>query len=71
MDLILFYYFSVLAEYKNFSVAAEEVYMSQSSLSKRIKSLEDKLGTELFIRRPRSIELTETGRKLDVYKRQV
>lgn len=71
MDLILFYYFSVLAEYKNFSVAAEEVYMSQSSLSKRIKSLEDKLGTELFIRRPRSIELTETGRKLLPYAQNI
>ena len=82
MDLILFYYFSMLAKYKNFSIAAEEVYLSQSSLSKRIKSLEDKLGVELFIRYPRSIELTKAGqallpyaqniaRELDVMKRNV
>ncbi len=71
MDLILFYYFSMLAKYKNFSVAAEEVFLSQSSLSKRIKSLEDKLGVELFIRNPRSIELTKAGRALLPYAQNI
>ena len=55
MDLILFYYFSMLAKYKHFSIASEEVSLSQSSLSKRIKSLEDKRGVELFIREPRRL----------------
>lgn len=64
MDIILFYYFSMLAKFRNYSVTAEEVYLSQSSLSKRIKSLEDKLGVELFIRNPRSLELTEAGKAL-------
>ena len=71
MDLVLFYYFSMLAKYRNFSVAADEVYLSQSSLSKRIKSLEDKLGVELFIRGPRSVELTRAGEALLPYAQNI
>lgn len=51
----------------NFSAAADELYLSQSSLSKRIKSLETKLDTDLFIRYPRRIELTETGKAILPY----
>lgn len=71
MDLILFYYFCMLADYKNFSVAAAEVYLSQSSFSKRIKSLEEKLGTDLFVRNPRSVELTEAGKLLLPYAQNI
>lgn len=67
MDLSLFYYFTALSKYMNFSVAADELYLSQSSLSKRIKSLETKLDMGLFIRHPRTIELTEAGRAILPY----
>ncbi|MBS1482046.1 MAG: LysR family transcriptional regulator, partial [Clostridium sp.] len=67
MDLSLFYYFTALSKYMNFSTAAEELYLSQSSLSKRIKSLETKLDMELFIRHPRTIELTEAGKAILPY----
>ena len=44
-------YFMAIVKYKNFSTAAEECYISQSSLSKQIKALEQELGgVELFDR---------------------
>lgn len=64
MDLTLLCYFTTLSQCMNFSVAADELYLSQSSLSKRIKSLETKLGVDLFLRHPRSIELTEAGKAI-------
>lgn len=67
MDLSLLNYFLVLSRHKNFSAAADELYLSQSSLSKRIKSLETKMDTDLFVRHPRSIELTEAGKTILPY----
>lgn len=71
MDLLLIYYFTALEKYRNFSVAADELYLSQSSLSKRIKSLETKLDMDLFVRHSRSIELTEAGRAILPYARNI
>ena len=45
----------------SFSAAAEELYVSQSSLSKLIMALEKELGVELFDRRRRKIALTPAG----------
>jgi DNA-binding transcriptional LysR family regulator len=45
----------------SFSEAAEELYISQSSLSKHIASLEDYLGVRLFDRTTRKINLTQAG----------
>lgn len=53
--------FITVANCLNFTKAAEELYMTQSSVSKLIKSLEDELGTQLFYRNPR-IELTDIGK---------
>ncbi len=54
-------YFMAVVEYGNFSKAAEYLYISQSSLSKQIKSLEDELKNRLFIRNGIRIELTSAG----------
>lgn len=54
-------YFLALEKYKNFSQASYELCISQSSLSKQIKSLEDKLNVVLFDRTTRSVELTSAG----------
>lgn len=51
-----------VAEYLNFRHAANALGMSQSSVSERIKSLEDTLGTKLFERHARGVRLTEAGR---------
>lgn len=54
-------YFLAIIEYGGFSVAAEEMYISQSSLSKQIKSLEGELGTELFVRAKHKVTLSPGG----------
>jgi LysR family glycine cleavage system transcriptional activator len=46
----------------SFSKAAEELHVTPAALSHQIRGLEDLLGLKLFIRRARSIELTEAAR---------
>ena len=57
--------FLAIHKNKNITQAAESLYISQSSLSTRLKSLEEKLGYSLFIRHKgkKTLELTETGKK--------
>ncbi|MEC9254679.1 MAG: LysR family transcriptional regulator [Pseudomonadota bacterium] len=56
--------FIAVAEQKSFSAAAESLYLTQSAVSKRIKQLEEQLGTTLFDRHNRTISLTEAGEAL-------
>jgi DNA-binding transcriptional LysR family regulator len=51
-----------VAEYLNFRHAANALGVSQSSVSERIKALEDTFGIPLFERHARGVKLTETGR---------
>src|SRR3989344_2859463 len=51
-----------VAEYLNFRHAANALGVSQSSVSTRIKTLEENLGVLLFERRSRGVRLTEAGR---------
>lgn len=55
-------YFLAINEQKNFSRAAEKVFISQSSLSKQIKAIENELGVTLFSRGNYQVELTEAGK---------
>lgn len=65
-------FFKTLEEYRNFSVAAEKCFISQSSLSKYIKSLEDEIGgVLLFDRSGKKVELTEAGRDFSLYAGQM
>lgn len=54
-------YFLAIVECGTFSNAAEEMYISQSSLSKQIKSLELELGVSLFQRSGNKISITPAG----------
>lgn len=54
-------YFLVLAEELHFWKTAEKVYVSQSSLSRQIQSLEEELGVTLFERDKRNVKLTDAG----------
>jgi DNA-binding transcriptional LysR family regulator len=61
MDIIQVQYVLAVAAAGSFSAAAEELYISQSSLSKQIIALERELGVILFDRSKRQIALTPAG----------
>lgn len=56
--------FEAVARRLSFTRAAEELGMTQAAVSYQIKLLEERLGTPLFLRRPREIVLTEAGERL-------
>jgi LysR family transcriptional regulator, glycine cleavage system transcriptional activator len=56
--------FEAVARLENFTRAAEELGMTQTAVSYQIKLLEEFLGDAVFIRRPRALQLTETGARL-------
>lgn len=64
-------FFMLIEKYKSFSKAAEENYLSQSTISKKIKALEKELGVELFIRAVRNTELTDAGREFSLFAHRV
>lgn len=63
-SLSLLYTFEVVARRMSFTLAADELCLSQSAVSRQIKLLEDDLGRLLFVRKHRAIELTSEGRRL-------
>lgn len=56
--------FDAAARHMSFARAAEELHVTPAALSFQIKSLEEHLGTPLFTRLTRAVELTEAGRAL-------
>jgi len=64
MELRQLKYFVKTAQTLNFSEAARSLYVSQSTLSQQIKSLENELGTTLFQRDSHSASLTQSGEML-------
>jgi DNA-binding transcriptional LysR family regulator len=56
--------FTIAAETLSFTEAAKRLHLTQSSVSQHVKSLETQLGTTLFQRQGRTIELTDAGRVL-------
>lgn len=64
MDITALEVFLAVAETGSFSRAGERVFLTQPAISKRIAALESELGTPLFDRIGRGIQLTEAGRAL-------
>ncbi|MGF1682110.1 LysR family transcriptional regulator [Photobacterium minamisatsumaniensis] len=56
--------FLAIAELGNISLAAEQLSLSQPTLTNNMKKLEKSLGVDLFIRRSKGVELTEYGKLL-------
>lgn len=54
-------YFLTIANEKSFSKAAEALHLTQPTLSRQIKELENELEKQLFIRGSRKVSLTEDG----------
>lgn len=64
MDIRHLEYFTEVAKHLNFTKAASTLHISQPSLSKTIKSMEEELGVPLFYRSFRQLELTDAGKAL-------
>jgi len=58
--------FEASARLMSFTLAADELNVTQSAISRQIKQLEDELNASLVIRKHRAIELTEQGHDLYV-----
>jgi DNA-binding transcriptional LysR family regulator len=60
----LYKIFYLTAKSGSFSEAAQKLYISQSAVSQAIKNLEEKIGEQLFFRKPRNVKLTNEGQLL-------
>lgn len=67
INLELYKTFYYVAKNESISRAANELLISQPAISKAIKTLEDQLNTNLFIRKRDGVELTEAGET--IYKK--
>ncbi len=64
INLNLYKYFFQVAKYENYTKAAEELMISQPSLSYSIKVLEEQLEIKLFKKEKNHVYLTEAGREI-------
>jgi len=62
MEIRHLIYFTEVARCRNFSAAAEALYVTQPTISKMIRNLEEELGVALFNRVAKKVELTDAGR---------
>jgi LysR family transcriptional regulator, glycine cleavage system transcriptional activator len=63
--------FEAAARHLSFTKAGEELYLTQSAVSRQIKELEEQLGVPLFERRHRALALTEAGQQFHAVAAQV
>ncbi|MFL7014310.1 LysR substrate-binding domain-containing protein [Vibrio cyclitrophicus] len=62
--LSLLHTFSVAAKHLSFTLAADELFLTQGGVSHRIKKLEQQLKFNLFVRKTRKLELTPEGQRV-------
>ena len=56
--------FEAVARRLSFSEAADELFVTQSAISRQIKGLEEEIGAALFVRGTRHVEMTQSGQML-------
>lgn len=64
MDIASLRAFIAVADCQSFTLAAEELFLTQPAISKRVAALEEEMGAALFDRIGRRITLTEAGQAL-------
>ncbi|EBW6088128.1 LysR family transcriptional regulator, partial [Salmonella enterica subsp. enterica serovar Enteritidis] len=69
MDIKTLRYFVEVVRQQNFTRAAQNLYVTQPTISKMLRNLEEELGCTLLIRDGRKLLLTDTGRV--VYERGI
>ncbi len=63
--------FVEVAEKNSFSKAAKSLYLTQPTVSAHIAALEKELGSRLLIRNTKEVELSESGKRLYEYAKQI
>jgi len=71
LELRVLRYFLMVVQEKNISKASERLHVSQPTVSRQLKELEDELGTTLFERGNRTIQLTTDGEYFANQARQI
>lgn len=71
MDLRQLRYFSAIVEHGTLSQAAQNLRIAASALSHHLNNLERELGTSLFQRKPRGMEPTAAGHRLNEHAKQI
>ena len=61
MEFRVLRYFLTIAQEENFTKAAEQLHLTQPTLSRQIAQLEEELGARLFLRGTHTVALTEEG----------
>ena len=61
MELRLLRYFSTVAKEQSFTKAAEQLHITQPTLSRQLAAFEKELGIDLFLRNGKKISLTDEG----------
>lgn len=64
MTITQLQYVLAVAEYKNFTLAAEKCFVTQPTLSMQIQKVEEELGILIFDRSKKPIQVTEIGQKI-------
>ena len=64
MDIRVLRYFLTIAQEESFSRAAQVLFISQPTLSRQIRDMEEELGVQLLIRSNRNVRLTQEGMRL-------
>lgn len=71
MELRVLRYFLAVAQEESISAAADYLHLTQPTLSRQLKDLEEELGRPLLVRGSRKVTLTEEGRLLRKRAREI
>lgn len=64
MTITQLQYVLAVAEYQNFTLAAQKSFVTQPTLSMQVQKLEDELDVQIFDRGKKPIAVTEVGKKI-------